>query len=94
MAKKQKPDKEPKEKSRVSYAKEVRSEASLAMKGLATISITFLDGTRLEQQQAVTVDEAQFLKWAAVLLGRPDVRPLPKLEDLVRQICEERGITE
>lgn len=85
---------EPKEKSRVSYAKELRSEASLAMKGLATISITFLDGTRLERQQAVDLDEQQALKWFAVLLGRPDCRPMPKLEELVRQICEERGITE
>jgi hypothetical protein len=83
-----------KTKSRVSYAKELRSEASLAMRGLATISITFLDGTRLEHQQAVDLDEAQFVKWCAVLLARPDVREYPKLEELVRRICEERGITE
>lgn len=84
----------PKEKSRCSYTKEMRSEASLLMKGLATISVTFLDGTRLEHQQPVDLDEAQFVKWCAVLLGRPDCRPMPKLEELVRQICEERGITE
>ena len=81
-------------KSRVSYAKEMRSEASLAMKGLVTVSVTFLDGTRFEYQQPADLDEQQAAKWFAVLLGRPDCRPMPKLEELVRGICEERGITE
>lgn len=90
-------------KSRATYSKEMRSEASLTMRGLATISVTFLDGTRVEHQQPVDLDEAQFVKWCAVLLGRPDVRPghdqdlvvtAEELEELVRRVCEERGITE
>ena len=85
---------EPKEKSRVSYAKELRSAASLAMKGLVTVSVKFLDGTKFEHQQAATLDECQAAKWFAVLLGRPDVRPLPSLEETVRTVCEERGISE
>lgn len=86
--------KEPKQKTRVSYPKEIRSEANFMMKGMVTISVTFPDGTRLEQQQSADVDECQFAKWAAVLLGRPDVRPLPLLEDVVREVCEQKGITE
>lgn len=83
-----------KAKSRVSYPREVREAASLSMKGLVTISVTFLDGTRFESQAPADVDECQFAKWAAVLLARPDVRPLPLLEDVVKKVCEERGIIE
>lgn len=83
-----------KPKTRVSYAKELRSEASLAMKGLVTISVTFMDGSRFEHQQPADLDEQQAAKWFAVLLGRPDCRPIPNLEAMVRQICEERGISE
>lgn len=86
---------EPKKpKSRVSYAKEMRSEASLAMKGMVTVSVTFLDGSKFEHQMPADVDECQAAKWFAVLLGRPDVRPLPSLEAVVRQVCDERGIVE
>jgi len=86
--------KEPKAKSRVSYPRELKAEASLAMKGLVTVSVTFLDGSKFEQQQAATIDECQAAKWFAVLLGRPDVRPVPSAEESIRRICEERGITE
>lgn len=87
-------EEKPKEKTRVSYPKEMRSEANFLMKGLVTISVTFPDGTRLERQQSADVDECQFAKWAAVLLGRPDVRPLPLLEEVVREVCERKGINE
>lgn len=86
--------KEPKAKSRVSYSREIREEASLNLKGLVTISISFLDGSKLEHQMSADVDECQFAKWAAVLLGRKDVRPVPQLEALIQKVCEERGITE
>ena len=80
-------------KSRVSYPKELREEANWGPKGLVTIAVTFLDGTKFEHQMAADVDECQFAKWAAVLLGRKDVRPMPQLEDLIRKICDERGIS-
>lgn len=83
----------PKPKSRVSYAKDLRSDANFQMKGLVTVSITFPNGDRLEHQQVADVEECQFAKWAAVLLGRPDTRPLPILEDVVRKVCDENGIT-
>lgn len=83
---------EVKAKSRVSYPKEIREEASLNLKGKVTVSVTFLDGSKLEHQMAADLDECQFAKWALVLLARRDVRPCPNLEELVRKVCEERGI--
>lgn len=80
-------------KSHVSYPKEIRGEASQTLKGLVTVHVKFPDGTTLEHQQTADLDECQFAKWCAGLLGRPDVRPLPLLEEVVRQVCEERGIT-
>lgn len=85
---------EPKAKSRVSYAKELRSEASLSMKGLVTVSVKFLDGTNFEVQLAADIDECQAAKWFGVLLGRKDVRPFPSAEESIRKVCEEKGITE
>lgn len=81
-------------KSRVSYEKDLRSEANFMMQGLVTISVKFPDGTLLEQQQVANMDECQFAKWAAVLLGRTDVRPTPVLEELVREVCLREGIKE
>lgn len=86
-------EKSTKPKSRVSYPKELREEASFNLRGLVTISVKMLDGSTFEHQMSATVDECQFAKWAAVLLGRPDVRPVPDLEELVRKVCEERGIS-
>lgn len=83
-----------KSKTRVSYSRDLRAEAASLDRGLATISATFPNGDRVEVQVPVDLDELQFVKWAAVLLGRPDVRPLPTLEELVRRVCEERGIVE
>lgn len=85
---------DPKPKSRVSYPRELKSEASLAMKGLVTVSVTFLDGTKFEHQQPADIDECQAAKWFAVLLGRKDVRPLPSAEASIRAVCEAKGITE
>lgn len=86
--------KDKKPKSRVSYAKEMRSEASLAMKGLVTVSVKFLDGTTFEHQMPADLDECQAAKWFAVLLGRKDVRPLPSAEASIKAVCEAKGITE
>jgi hypothetical protein len=85
---------EVKSKSRVSYPKEIREEASLNLKGRVTVSVTFLDGTKLEHQMAADLDECQFAKWALVTLARKDVRPFPNLEEFIRRACEERGITQ
>ena len=92
MSETEEADEPKKPKSRVSYAKELRSEASLAMKGLVTVSVRFLDGTTFEHQMPADLDECQAAKWFAVLLGRKDVRPLPSAEASIRAICEERGI--
>ena len=84
---------ETKVKSHVSYPKELRSEASMNLKGLITVHVKFPDGTSMEHQQEADMDECQFAKWGAALLARKDVRPLPLLEEVVRQVCKEKGIT-
>ena len=81
-------------KSRVSYAAEMRKEASWTLRGLVTISVTLPDGTRLEVQKVANDSECAFAKWAMVLLDREDTRPVPDLQEVVRQVCEERNITE
>lgn len=86
--------KEVKAKARTSYPRELKAAASLAMKGLVTVQVTFLDGTKFEHQQVATIDECQAAKWFGVLLARPDVRPVPSAEESIRKICEEKGITE
>ena len=86
--------KEAKPKSRVSYAKEMRSEASMWLKGLVTISVTLPDGTRHEHQMVADDGECAFAKWAMVMLGREDVRPLPDLEEIIRRVCQRDGITQ
>jgi len=85
---------EVKAKSRVSYSQELRSEASLTMKGLVTVSVKFVDGTTFEHQMVADLDELQAAKWFAVLLARKDVRPVPSAESSIQQICAERGIVE
>jgi len=67
--------KEAKTKSRVSYDKQLRSDASLAMKGLVTVSVKRLDGTTMEHQMAATIDEQQAAIWLAYVLANPDKRP-------------------
>lgn len=87
------PEEKPaKPKSRCTYSKEMRAEASLAMKGLVTVSVKMLDGTLVEFQGPANLDEQQAVKWFAVLLGRPELRPLPNAEDSIREICEAQGV--
>lgn len=84
----------PKEKSRVSYPADLKERAKREGRGLATIQVQHLDGTRYQVQVVADLDEIQFTKWAAALLGRPDVRPLPALMETARAVAESRGITE
>lgn len=83
-------DEPAKPKSRVSYAAEMKKAAADAGQGLVTISVTGLDGSKYEHQMVADVDETLFAKWAAALLGRRDVRPLPKLMEFVREVVERK----
>lgn len=74
-----------KPKSRVSYPAGLRSQAKAAVGGLITVSITFPNGEREERQLVGNASECRFARWAAALLENPDARPVPDLEQLVRQ---------
>lgn len=76
------------EKSHVSYSKEVRARAKSEGKGLVTFSVKFPNGTLFEIQGPADPAECKFAQWAGVLFARPDVRPMPDLEQLVREKVE------
>ncbi len=79
---------EKKLKLRTTYPKELRAEAKAAGKGVITISIEFPNGEREERQMAGSAIECRFAKWAGVLLTEPRARPIPDLEELVRNHLE------
>lgn len=80
--------KEPKLKLRTSYPKDLRSEAKASGRGLVTVSIEFPNGDREERQIAANAIECRFARWAGVLLGVERARPLPDLEELIRNHLE------
>ena len=54
--------------------------------GLATVSLTLPNGERLEEQRPVSVLESMFLKWAMALVFCDEVRDLPDLEKVVKEL--------
>lgn len=76
------------EKTRVSYGKEVRDAAKARGEGLITISITMPNGERVEHQAGADPKSCMFAKWAAAILFCPDVKQLPDLENLIRNLME------
>jgi len=81
---------EKKTRSRCSYPAEVRSEAKAMVGGLITISVTLPNGDRDEMQMAANAAECKFARWAAALLAREDARPVPDLEQFVREHLEAK----
>ena len=73
-------------KRRCTYPKELRSEAKAKQDGLLTISLEMPDGTLLEEQAVVTVKQAQFAKWAMVILFCEEIRVLPDLEAMIKEL--------
>lgn len=76
-------------KTRVAYPKELKKEAKNPDFGLVTISVTFPDGSRLEEQQVCSASECQFAKWAAACLFADIPRPLPDLQKILRNYVEK-----
>ena len=68
-----------------SYSKEMKASAKDGHLALVTVSVTTPDGTVSEWQGAVGVPEHRFALWAQAMLAREDCRPLPDLEQLVRE---------
>ncbi len=79
-------EKTPKLKLRTTYPKELRAEAKAAGKGVITVSIEFPNGDREERQMTGNAVECRFARWAAVMLQHPESRPLPDLEEVVRDV--------
>lgn len=77
-------------KTRVSYPKELRSEAGATQRGLATVSLTMPNGERLEEQATLDPQQCMFLKWAMAMIFCPEVRQLPDLEATVRGLMENQ----
>lgn len=76
-------------KRRTTYPQELRAEAKARGHGLVTISIEFPNGERLEEQKTADVLQAQFAKWAMVLLFTKEAQSLPDLEGKLKQMMEE-----
>lgn len=81
---------EQKQKPRASYSRGLRDQAKREQGVLWTVSMEFPDKTRLEAQGVAEVYDAQFLKWALVVMARDDLRPPGGLEEIVRQLVEKR----
>ena len=75
-------------KLRTSYPAELRKQAKAEGKGLVTVSIEFPNGEREERQMVMNAIECRFARWAGVLLQEERSRPIPDLEELVRQHLE------
>lgn len=71
---------------KVSYAKEITAEAKAGDGCKATVSVVFPDKTRIDEQQAVTVTQANFLKWAAAMVFCEESKALPDLEGMLRKL--------
>lgn len=71
---------------KVSYAKQITQEAKAGEGCKATVSVVFPDKSRFDEQQALTVTQANFLKWAAALVFCEETKALPDLEGMLRKL--------
>jgi len=78
---------------KVSYAKEITAEAKAGDGCKATVSVVFPDGSRIDEQQAITHTQAMFLKWAAAMVFCEESRSLPDLEGILRRLLEQGATT-
>lgn len=80
-----------KTRTRVSYAKETRSEAKAKQAGLVTVSITMPNGDRVEAQGVVGSEGCVFAKWVAASLFCEEIRRLPDLGGMLRELMEKHS---
>lgn len=79
----------PSEKKRVSYDKDMRSDAKKAECGLVTISVTFPDGTHEEYQTLASPKDCRLARWVGVAFQHEEARgALPDIENLIREQLE------
>ena len=72
-------------KLRTTYPKEIRAKAKAERKGVATISIEFPNGERMETQGPVDHLQCEFLRWASVMMFCDE---LPDLHDIVKELVD------
>ena len=75
-----------KKKKRPTYPKELRKQAKEEQKGLLTIGIEFLNGERMEEQGVFSPEQLMFVKWVMAMMFCEEVRTLPKLEGMIREL--------
>lgn len=71
---------------KISYASEITQAAKAGEGAKATVSVVFPDKSRFDEQQAVTVTQANFLKWAAAMVFCKESQALPDLEGMLRKL--------
>lgn len=78
---------------KISYPKEVRDAAKEAGCGMATVSIVFPDGSRIDEQRAcASLAEPQFLKWALAAAACEELRGRIDLEAIVQAAADKSQI--
>ncbi len=77
-------------KLRATYPKEIRSQAKAEKKGVATISIEFPNGDRMEAQAPVDHVDCEFLKWAMAMAFCDEIRQYPELHDMIQDLVERK----
>jgi len=82
-----------KQKLRATYPKEIRSLAKAAGKGVATVSIEFPNGDRMEAQAPVDHVDCEFLKWAMAMAFCDEIRQYPELHDMIQQLVISKSKT-
>lgn len=75
-------------KRRATYPKELRADAKAKQHGLLTISIEFANGTLLEEQRTINIDQAMFAKWAMALLFAEELQKFPDLETTIKELIQ------
>jgi len=80
--------KEPKLKLRATYPKEIRAAAKAEGKGVATVSIEFPNGDRLEHQGPIDHLQGEFAKWAMAMLFAEKLTELPDLQAICKELIE------
>ncbi len=79
--------KEPKMKLRMTYPKGFRIKGQ----GVACVSIEMSNGDRMEHFERIDHLQAEFLKWASAMAFCDEVRELPDLEKIVRELIGSKG---
>ncbi len=71
-------------KLRMTYPKGFREKG----KGVACVSIEMPNGDRMENFERIDHLQAEFLRWAAAIAFCKEVRELPNLHDIIKDLMD------